>query len=113
MHEVGIIQNALELAENAGRSSGARQIHRLRLRVGALTGVVPEALHFAFEAVREGTMAAEAKMEVESVPVRCWCSNCHSEFRSEDSLCECPRCGSFSSELQGGLELELTSMEIS
>ena len=49
MHEVGIIQSTLELAEQSARTSGATQIHRLRLRVGCMTGVVREALEFAFE----------------------------------------------------------------
>ncbi|MBI4662121.1 MAG: hydrogenase maturation nickel metallochaperone HypA [Verrucomicrobia bacterium] len=113
MHEVGIIQNTLDLALETARSSGARQIHQLRLRVGAMTGVVPEALLFAFDVVRAGTIASDARLEVENVPAACWCAICQSEFHSEDSLYECPRCGAMSSELRHGLELDLVSMEIS
>ncbi len=113
MHEVGIIQNALQMAEKQARASGARQVHQLRLRVGALSGVVPEALQFAFEVVSRGTMAEGARLEVESVPPSCWCAACQAEFACEDLLYECPRCHEPSSELRRGLELELTSMEIS
>lgn len=113
MHEVGIIQSTLELAERSARDSGARQIHRLRLRVGQMTGVVREALEFAFEVVRQGTMAAEATLEVESVPAACWCRRCQAEFASDDMIYVCPQCGQLSSELRRGLELELASLEIS
>jgi hydrogenase nickel incorporation protein HypA/HybF len=113
MHEVGIIQNTLELAVKSARASGATRIHQLRLRVGAMTGVVPDALQFAFEVLRQGTMADLARLEVESVPVTCWCADCQREFASEDALCACPRCGRISSELRRGLELELASMEVS
>jgi hydrogenase nickel incorporation protein HypA/HybF len=112
MHEVGIIQSALEAAVRRAREAGAREIQGLRLRVGAMTGVVPDALQFAFEVVRQGTLAAQARLEVELVPVRCWCARCQTEFPTEDLLYECPQCGALSSELRGGLELELASLEV-
>jgi hydrogenase nickel incorporation protein HypA/HybF len=43
MHELGIIQSALDMAEERALAAGASQIHRLRLRVGELSGVVPQA----------------------------------------------------------------------
>ena len=45
---------------DAARESGATQIHLLRMRVGRMTGVVQEALEYAFDVVRKGTMAASA-----------------------------------------------------
>lgn len=113
MHEVGIIQNTLEMAVKAAKDSGASSIHQLRLRVGALTGVVPEALEFAFEVVRQGTIAAEAQLEVERIPATCWCAGCQAEFAAEDLIYECPRCHRLSSELRRGREIELASLEVS
>ena len=113
MHEVGIMMNTLEAAEKAARSSGATRIHELRLRIGRMTGVVPEALESAFEVVRQGTLAAEARLTIETVPASCWCGRCQEEFVSEDLLSECPRCHELSGELRRGLELELASLEIS
>ncbi len=112
MHEVGIIQSTLELAEQSAKASGATQIHLLRLRVGRMTGIVREALEFAFEVVREGSMAADARLEIETVPATCWCAQCEVEFSSEDLIYVCPTCGQFSSELRRGLELELASLEV-
>jgi len=113
MHEVGIIQNTLDLAVRSARASGATQIHQLRMRVGAMTGVVADALQFAFEVVRQDTMAANARLEVETVPVACWCARCQHEFPAADLVYQCPQCGQTSSELRRGLELELVSLEIS
>ena len=54
MHEVGVMQSALEIAlEQAGRQ-GAGRIDCIALRVGMLSGVVPEALEFAFDVVARG-----------------------------------------------------------
>jgi hydrogenase nickel incorporation protein HypA/HybF len=49
----------LELAAEKTRAAGATRIHRLKLRIGRLSGVVPEALQFAFDALKTGSPAAE------------------------------------------------------
>ena len=113
MHEIGIAQNALELAIKSAQASGATQIHEIRLKVGVLTGVVPEALTFAFDTLRQGTMAGAATLKVELVPTACWCARCQREFASSEILYECPECHQFDTELRRGLELELASLEAS
>jgi hydrogenase nickel incorporation protein HypA/HybF len=113
VHEVGLIQGALALAVKQAEASGATQLHQLRLRVGALSGVVPEALDFAFDRVCQGTMADGARLEIESVPATWWCATCRLEFESESCWCECPRCHAPGWELRRGRELELVSIEIS
>jgi hydrogenase nickel incorporation protein HypA/HybF len=113
VHEVGIIQSALASAVQQAQSAGANRIHQLSMRVGAMTGVVPDALAFAFEVVRQGTLAAEAQLKIETVAATCWCAACEKEFASEDFLFQCPQCGLMSAELRHGRELELVSVEIS
>ena len=46
MHEFSIMQSTLETAAQKTRAAEATQIHRLKVRVGKLSGVVPEALRF-------------------------------------------------------------------
>ncbi len=113
MHEVGIAQNALEMAIQAARASGATHIHKIHLKVGVMSGVVPEALQFAFGSLREGTMAHAATLEVEATPLTCWCRRCRIEFSSPEMLYECPQCRQFDTEIRRGLELELASLEAS
>ena len=52
MHEVGLMEQALEAAVATTCRAGAVRIHGLTLRVGALSGVEPEALRLAFAALR-------------------------------------------------------------
>jgi hydrogenase nickel incorporation protein HypA/HybF len=66
MHEAGLMQSALELAGGHARRAGAVAIRRVVLRVGALSGVEPDALRFAFEALAPGTPAAGATLELEA-----------------------------------------------
>lgn len=113
MHEAGLMSEALELAAAEAARAGATRIHRIRLRVGILSGVVPEALRFAFDALTPGSVAAQASLEIEPVTPVAWCERCEVEFASEDGAAACPSCGLVSDELRRGLELELASVEVS
>lgn len=113
MHEVGLMQSTLALALERAAGEGAHRIHRLTMRVGALSGVVPEALEFAFDVLARGTIAEGAVLEMERVPIICYCPTCRLEFRADDLFCECPRCRHPSAEVRGGRELELASLEVS
>lgn len=112
MHELSIMQSALEVALDQARQAGAPRVCSLHLRIGALSGVVPEALEFAFKALTPGTAAEGAELVIEGVAARFWCPTCRREFAAEDMLAECPACHQPSAELRAGRELEVASMEI-
>jgi hydrogenase nickel incorporation protein HypA/HybF len=113
MHEFSIMQSTLETATQKMRAAGASQIHRLKVRIGKLSGVVPEALRFAFDALKDQSPAAGASLEIEEVPAVCWCANCAAEFETAKYVYACPRCQQLSGDLRSGKEMELTSLEIS
>ena len=113
MHEFSIMQSALETAALKMRAAGATEIHRLKVRIGRLSGVVPEALRFAFDGLKAGSPSANAEFEIEEVPAVCWCAGCAMEFETMDLNYECPRCHQPSGTLRRGRELELASLEIS
>jgi hydrogenase nickel incorporation protein HypA/HybF len=112
MHEVSIMEEAVRLAVDAAKSAGANRVLALRLRVGTLSGVVPEAMRFAFDVVCNDTIAAGASLEIESVQAECWCETCRAEFECADFFNECPRCHNLIGELRRGRELEIASVEI-
>ena len=109
---MSIMESALSTALDEARRAGASRVYVIRLRIGALSGVVPEALQFAFEALTPGTAAEGATLAVERVPARFWCRVCQREFESDDILEGCPGCGQPSGELLAGREMELASMEV-
>ncbi len=113
MHEVGIMENTLAIAFKRAAEEGAGRIHRLTMRIGPLSGVVPEALEFAFDVLRRGTIAEQATLTVDRVPIICFCSTCRLEFKPDDLFCECPSCHAPSAEVHQGRELELASLEVS
>jgi hydrogenase nickel incorporation protein HypA/HybF len=107
------MQDTVILATKQAREAGAQHIHRIMMRVGALSGAVPESLEFAFEIVAKGTMAEGAKLDIERVPILCYCPTCAQEFEPTDFVCECTRCGRPSTDVRGGRELQVTSLEVS
>jgi hydrogenase nickel incorporation protein HypA/HybF len=113
MHEVSIMEQTLEIALNHAKQQQATQIHRIKMKVGTLSGVIPEALEFAFDVVTKGTIAETARFEIESIPVRCYCHHCNVEFQPDDFIYECPHCHQYSLDIRQGKELELTSLEVS
>jgi hydrogenase nickel incorporation protein HypA/HybF len=113
VHEAGLAQAALDVAAARARERGATRVHRLKLRVGDLSGVVPEALRFALDALGPGTAAEGAAVEIEVVPVECHCATCDRLFRPADVVYACPACGALSADVRRGHELELVSLEVS
>jgi hydrogenase nickel incorporation protein HypA/HybF len=113
MHEVGLMENTLAIALKRAADEGALHIHQLTMRVGPLSGVVVDALEFAFDVLSQGTIAEGATLTVERVPIVCYCPTCRVEFRPGDLFCECPRCHAPSREVRQGRELELASLEVS
>jgi len=113
MHEIGLIQTALEIATSCAAQQGAQRIHTLTLRVGALSGTTPESLAFAFGVLRQGTLAEDADLRVEWIPVVCYCADCKAEFEPDGLFYACPQCNRLSAEVRRGRELEVTSVEVS
>jgi hydrogenase nickel incorporation protein HypA/HybF len=112
MHEVGIMESALAVIREQAAAHGAPRVSRVVLRIGQLSGVDVDALRFAFDAVSAGTPAAEAELEIVSVPARAHCAECDADFGASGGfILTCPRCRAFSSDIRAGRELDIARLE--
>ena len=109
MHEIGLCQSVL--AAVSGKAGGQR-VTGLRLRVGALHRVGPEAFDQTFSMVASGSVADGAEVEVVVVPVEGHCRTCGQNWEAEDQLPLCPGCGSTDVSLTGGDDLVLEWLDI-
>jgi hydrogenase nickel incorporation protein HypA/HybF len=113
MHEMAIAQSIVEQVEEVARSQGLAKISKIRLRIGALRAVVPEALEFGFEVMSQETPLAGARIEIEEVPIQVTCRECGETSSPEPGLAWlCPACGSTAVEMISGKELQLDSLEV-
>jgi hydrogenase nickel incorporation protein HypA/HybF len=113
MHEVSIALNILEIATENCRKAGYERIESIRVKIGRASGIMPDALLFAFDAVKIDTIASEAVIIIDEVSVGGLCSNCGKDFVTEEKyvLC-CPKCGGSSFKIKAGRELEIMDMEV-
>lgn len=113
MHELSIMYETLEHAEAAARRENATRIHRIRLRIGALSGVVAESLEFAFETLRLGTMAEDARLDIERIPATFHCGACGGDVALDEVEFVCPACAGPLTLKNGGREMEIADLEVS
>ena len=114
MHELSIALSVVEAASDAVRDAGEdRRIESVQLRVGALSGVVVEALVFSWDVAAAGTPCQGARLEVEPVPVRVHCPACDADSELESpNRFRCALCGEPTGDVVAGRELDLVSLEL-
>ncbi len=112
MHELSIAHSLVELAADAAERAGVSRISVVHLRLGALAGVVRDALEFGFAIAADGTALAGARLVVAELPVRIFCPRCQAEAELPDiqRFC-CPACGTPAGQIVQGRELELAALE--
>ena len=91
MHEYSVARALLERALAEARRRGARRVVRLSVRVGELSGVLPELLRTAYALAREGTLCHDAPLEVLPVPARWRCLGC-GQAPAPGGALRCPAC---------------------
>ena len=112
MHELSIAMSLVEMAtEEAGRQ-GARVLTAY-VRLGALSGVVKEALQSSYEMASEGTPLDGSALVIEEVPAVIHCGTCREDrVTSQYDWFTCEVCGATSTDLIRGRELELAALEL-
>jgi len=112
MHELSIAQSIVEIAEAKAREQNYGCIQTIKIRLGEFTTIVPEALEFAFEAARRETLAENARLEIERVPMVVRCVTCGSVTDPVREVCLiCPYCG-LPLEIVSGEELQVEYIEV-
>jgi hydrogenase nickel incorporation protein HypA/HybF len=113
MHELSIAYSLIETAESAARDAGAQRVTLVHLRLGALSGVVEDALRFGFEVAAQDTLLDGARLEIERLPVMIRCPQCKQDVELPSiQRFRCPVCDAPAENVVQGRELELTSIEI-
>jgi hydrogenase nickel incorporation protein HypA/HybF len=112
MHEISIAESILDIADQQARAQNARSIQIIKLRLGEFTTIVREALEFAFEIARQGTLAEHARLEIETVSIVLRCAVCDKATPPVGGVCLiCAVCG-FPMEIISGEELQVEYIEV-
>jgi hydrogenase nickel incorporation protein HypA/HybF len=108
MHELSITESVVAtVSEHVGDAT----VHSLTLEIGALSGVVPDAVRFCFELCAQGTPCEGARLDIIDTPGRGRCRDCGEDVELPDQIALCP-CGSANLEITGGQQLRIRCLEI-
>jgi hydrogenase nickel incorporation protein HypA/HybF len=109
MHELALAESVV--AAVTERLGDAR-VTAVRLEVGRLAAVVPDALRFCFEVCTRGTSLDGATLDILEIPARGHCRACGArELSFEGFPALCP-CGSPDIDLCTGQELRIKEVEV-
>jgi len=112
MHELSIAMGIVEAAMDEAQRRGV-QVKAVHLRLGALSGVVKDALLFSYEVACQDTPLEESRLIVEEVPVVVFCPQCKNEKTlASVQLFVCPECSTPTMDVRQGKELEVFALEV-
>ena len=112
MHELAIAESIVQTVVGEMERKGYTRGVAVRVRVGKLAAVVPEALEFGFEVITQGTALEGARLDIETVSVVARCRRCERSFPVEENVFICPHCGGIDIAVTQGDELEIVHFEI-
>ena len=114
MHETSIALSLLNSLSELAEKERAKEVTKVRVRIGKLSGIVVDSFVFAFNALKPNyPKLGRAELLVEEVPSRYRCLDCGNEFEVETIYFpECTRCRSVNLKLISGEELEVVDVEI-
>ena len=112
MHELAVCQALIEQVERVARDHEARRVISVVVAIGPLSGIEPKLLEHAYPMAAAGTVAADAQLIVELVPLMVRCRTCHAETEASPNHLVCGACHDWQVQVVSGEEMMLQRVEI-
>jgi hydrogenase nickel incorporation protein HypA/HybF len=109
VHELSITRSVVAIVSE---QAAGQRVTRVRLEIGRLSAIMPDAVRFCFGICAENTPAAGAQLEIDEIPGRARCNDCGTELDLTALVGRCPRCGTASLRLIAGQEMKIKEMEV-
>ncbi len=111
MHELSIALSIVELAEEEMNTRGGI-VQAVHLKIGKLSGILPDALRSSYELACERTSLAGSKLMIEEVAVVAYCAKCAAPrpVNAVDWFV-CPECRAPMEQVLEGKELQVVALE--
>lgn len=111
MHELSIAQSIVEIVADHVPLPQRGMVRSVRVRVGAMSGVVADSLEFCFAAITAESELAAARIDIDEVPFLLRCEPCGREYTSASGSPLCPVCG-LPGRVLSGTELQVLEIEL-
>lgn len=111
MHEVSIMESTLRIVKEKAEENNLKNVSKITLKIGELSGVMSDSLIFAFNSLSKGTIAEGAEFLIEKVDATAMCDECGITFKIDHFNKLCPECNKFSTDILSGYELYVNTIE--
>lgn len=112
MHELSLAAGIVDIVADAARAHDCARVVRVRVAVGALAHVEPEALAVGFAAASRGTAAEGAALVIDRPAGTAHCLGCGASLVLAQRGDPCPDCGGFQILVTGGEDLRVVDLEV-
>lgn len=112
MHEYSIVQSLLESCEEHAKANDSKNVVKVIVKIGVLSGVEPDLLQTAFDTFKEKTVCDKAEFIINHQKVVISCLSCDEESTLEKNEFACPKCQSNQVKVIDGEDMYLMSLEM-
>ena len=112
MHEMSLCEGLLQVLETEAQKQGFQRVKQIWLEVGELAGVEIDALRFSFDVVIRGSLAEQARLNIERLPGKAWCMHCSTTVTVRQRFDACPGCGSYQLQVTSGDQMKIKELEV-
>ena len=111
MHEFSIVQSIVDIVLASAASHNIKHVSSVEVEVGQASGVIKEAMEFAWKAAGKGTILNNTILKIRQIPLKMRCRNCQTEYQPGEIYEPCPGCGEIGPEILTGKELRVVAIE--
>ena len=112
MHEMALCRSIIDMIDEQAAAQGFRTVKTIRLIIGTLSHVEPEALEFGFDVASRGTLAEGAALEIERPGGQAFCMVCETTVPLAQRFDPCPQCGGHQLVVTAGEEMRVKELEV-
>ena len=111
MHEIKIAEDLSVIVLETAKRENLRKVTRVNISFGQMVQIVPDIFRFAFSETVRNSVAEDAEVNIEIVPVKMKCMNCGNDFHVTENRFACGNCDSTDLRIIQGKELFIKCIE--
>ena len=113
MHELGIVFYIIRDVKQAAEEHGVEHVNAVVMNIGEVSTIVPEYLTDCWRwAADKEELLKGCELKVNIIPAVTHCADCGGEYPTVQYRKKCPHCGSDSTWLLRGNEVEIKEIEV-
>lgn len=112
MHEMTIAIGIVDIAVQTAEQNMAKKINGITVEIGALAGIVRNALEFCFTEAVKNTIAEKATLDYIHIPAKAVCESCGHQFDADERAVKCPNCANIVFQMSGGTEFRVKNINV-